>query len=482
MVDFRPILLVIGTLLFPLGLGMLFPALVDISLGHPDWQVFLFSSALTLFVAGGIYLATRGANEELNIKQGFLLTTLVWVVLPVFACLPFIFSNLKLDFTNAYFEAMSGLTTTGATVIVGLDAAPPGVLIWRGILQWLGGIGIIVMAIAVLPMLKVGGMQLFRMESSDASEKILPRMTQIAGAIAWLYVALTAICFMAYLFAGMPAFDAAAHAMTTIATGGFSTSDQSLAKFDTPLVEFFCLVFMIVGSLPFVLYLQAVRGRPSKLWRDSQVQFFLALVVVLILALAIWLTVNHEYSFFEALRYSSFNTVSILTGTGYAISPYDTWGTMALIFFFLIMFIGGCAGSTTCGIKIFRFQVLFAAVSAQLKKLSQPHAVYHPAFNRRPIPEQVIESVLGFIFLFAVSYIILVLALALTDLDYITVMSGIAATLANVGPGLGEIIGPAGTYEPLPDAAKWILSFAMVLGRLELLTVLVLFTPQFWRS
>jgi len=317
--------------------------------------------------------------------------------------LPLVFSELQLSYTDAYFEAMSGLTTTGSTILTGLDQAPPGILIWRAILQWLGGIGIIVMAIAVLPMLKIGGMQLFRTESSDASEKILPRMTQIAGAITFLYVALSLICFISYALAGMPVFDAVAHAMTTIATGGFSTSDQSLAKFDTPLVEFFCVLFMVIGSLPFVLYLQAVRGRPSKLWQDSQVRFFLFLVVTLILALAIWLTVIHEYTFFSALRYSSFNTVSILTGTGYAISPYDTWGTLALVFFFIIMFIGGCAGSTTCGIKVFRLQVLFATVSTQLKKLSQPHAVYRPTFNGRPIPDQVIESVLGFIFLFALS-------------------------------------------------------------------------------
>jgi len=481
-VNFRPILLVIGTLLVPLGLGMLVPALVDASLGHRDWQVFVASSALTLFIGVGLYLSYRGAREALTIKQGFLLTTLTWVVLPAFAALPFIFSELKMSFTDSYFEAMSGLSTTGSTVIVGLDDAPPGILMWRSILQWFGGIGIIVMAIAILPMLKIGGMQLFRMESSDASEKILPRITQVAGAITGLYVFLSILCFSAYVIAGMPPFDAVAHAMTTIATGGFSTSDLSLAKFDTPLVEFFCVLFMVIGSLPFVLYLQAIRGRPQKLWRDSQVRFFLVMVIGLVFILAVWLTQTQGYSFGSALRYSSFNTVSILTGTGYAISAYDSWGSVATVFFFIIMFIGGCAGSTTCGIKVFRFQILFAVLGNQIKKISRPHAVYQAKFNGNPINEKVVESVLVFLFLFAASYMALVILLSLTGLDYITVLSGVSSTLANVGPGLGDIIGPAGTFKPLPDSAKWLMSFAMLLGRLELLTVLVLITPQFWKS
>lgn len=482
MIDLRPILLVIGLLLVPLGLGMLAPALVDVSMAHHEWQVFVAASALTLFVGVGLYLSNRGASEELNIKQAFVLTVLVWAVLPGFASLPFIFTQLEMSFTDAYFEAMSGLTTTGSTVISGLDAAPPGILIWRAILQWLGGIGIIVMAIAVLPMLKIGGMQLFRMESSDASEKILPRITQISGAITVLYITLSIICFMALVFAGMTTFEATAHAMTTIATGGFSTSDQSLGHFDSALIDGIEVLFMIIGSLPFVLYLQVVRGRPMKLWQDDQVRFFLALVFLLVMFLALWLVFEKDYSFAQALRYSSFNTVSILTGTGYSTTAFDAWGSVALVFFFVIMFIGGCAGSTTCGIKVFRFQVLFAGVATQMKKLSQPHAVFKPKFNGRPIPETVTDSVMGFLFLFAVSFVVLAAALALTGVDFLTALSGAATSIANVGPGLGDVIGPSGTFGPLPDSAKWILVFGMLLGRLELLTVLVLFTPSFWRA
>lgn len=480
--DLRPILLVIGLLLIPLGLGMLVPALVDASLSHPEWQVFLTTSALTLFVGAGLFLSNRGASEELNVKQAFLLTVLVWLVLPGFASLPFVFSELDMRFTDAFFESMSGLTTTGSTVISGLDTAPPGILMWRALLQWLGGIGIIVMAIAVLPMLKIGGMQLFRMESSDTSDKILPRVTQISGAITALYFTLSIACFLALVFAGMTTFEAAAHAMTTISTGGFSTSDQSLAYFDSGLIDAIEVVFMIIGSLPFVLYLQVMRGRPLKLWQDDQVRFFLSLVFILILFLAVWLMLAKDFAFLQALRYASFNTVSILTGTGYSNAAFDSWGPVALVFFFIIMFIGGCAGSTTCGIKVFRFQVLFAGVATQMKKLSQPHAVYKPKFNGRPIPETVTDSVMGFLFLFAVTFVGLALALTLTGLDFLTALSGAATSIANVGPGLGDVIGPSGTFGSLPDSAKWILTLGMLLGRLELLTVFILFTPTFWRA
>ena len=482
MIDFRPILLVIGLLLIPLGLGMLVPALVDVSMGAGGWPVFVTGSALTLFVGGGLFLSNRGTGGELSIKQAFVLTVLVWVVLPLFAALPFIFTQLEMSFTDAYFEAMSGLTTTGSTVIVGLDNAPPGILIWRALLQWLGGIGIIVMAIAVLPMLKIGGMQLFRMESSDASEKILPRATQISGAITVLYISLSILCFLALVFAGMTTFEASAHAMTTIATGGFSTSDQSLGHFDSALIDAIEVLFMIIGSLPFVLYLQVIRGRPMKLWQDDQVRFFLGLVFVLVMFLSLWLVFDKDFSFAQALRYASFNTVSILTGTGYSTIAFDTWGSVALVFFFVIMFIGGCAGSTTCGIKVFRFQVLFAGAATQMRKLSQPHAVFKPRFNGRPIPDSVTDSVMGFLFLFAISFVGLATALALTGVDFLTALSGAATSIANVGPGLGDIIGPSGSFDPLPDSAKWILAFGMLLGRLELLTVLVLFTPSFWRA
>jgi trk/ktr system potassium uptake protein len=480
--DFRPISFVIGLLLAPLGLFMVIPALVDIGYNNADWPIFLLSGGLTTFAGVSLALANRGIGDDLSLKQAFLLTTLVWIILPAFAALPFFMSDLNLSYTDAYFEAMSGLTTTGSTVITGLDHASKGVLIWRALLQWLGGVGIIMMAIAVLPMLRIGGMQLFRMESSDSSEKIMPRATQISGAIASLYLVLSAICFAALVFAGLEPFDAAAHTMATIATGGFSTSDASLGNFDSAAVDAIVTLFMIIGSMPFVLYLQLLRGRPLAIWRDSQVRGFLGLILGLVMVIVAWLVFALDFSTGEAVRYASFNVVSILTGTGFATTDFTLWGSFAVAIFFLLTFVGGCAGSASCGLKIFRLQVLFEAIKTQVRRMNSPHAIITPSYNGAPLSAGVISSVMSFMFLYLLTFVILSLALALTGVDMITALSGAATTLSNVGPGLGDVIGPTGTFAPLSDSAKWLLAGGMLLGRLELFTVLVLFTPAFWRA
>ncbi len=481
MIDFRPILFVIGILLATLGGAMLVPALADAVQGNPDWRVFCAAAGFSVFVGGALYFAAGGGSGEISIRQAFILTTLVWTIMPAFAALPFAFSELELSYTDAYFEAMSGLTTTGSTVIVGLDFAPPGLLLWRALLQWLGGIGIIVMAVAILPLLRVGGMQLFRMESSDTSEKVLPRAASIAGATGTVYLLLTVICIAALWAAQMPLFDATAHAMTTIATGGFSTSDGSIGMFDNAAVDWIIVCFMLLGSLPFVLYLQVVRGRPLLLWRDSQVRWFFAISAVCVGAMTLWTTISTEQSVLAALRYCAFNVVSIVTGTGYSSTDYGRWGTFAVAGFFFFMFIGGCAGSTSCGVKIFRFQVLYETTRVQMGSLLRPHSVLVPHYNGRPIPDSAIDAVMSFFFLFALVFGVLAVALTAIGLDFITAISGAATALANVGPGLGDIIGPSGTFQPLPDAAKWVLSAGMLLGRLELFTVLVLFTRRFWQ-
>ena len=478
----RPVFLANGLLLLILGLSMLVPALLDVLVGHIDWQVFLAAAFFTSVAGGGLAVTSRGSEQALTLRNAFILTTSAWLVMPAFAALPFAFSELELSYTDAFFEAMSGLTTTGSTVITGLDTAPPGILIWRALLQWIGGIGIIVTAIAVLPTLGVGGMQLFRLESSDSSEKVLPRSAQIAGTIGVLYVSLTGLCALAYWLAGMTGFEAAAHAMTTIATGGFSTSDASIGYFASASIDYIGTVFMIIGSMPFLLYFQALRGRPILLWRDSQVRWFLITLAVLVGAMALWQTEANDVPAADAIRLSAFNVVSILTGTGYSTADYALWGHFAVTVFFFITFVGGCAGSTSCGIKIFRFQVLYAATRTQLDSLLRPHGVFVPYFNRRPIPEAVMDSVMSFFFLFALSFAVLALALNQLGLDPLTAISGAATAIANVGPGLGEIIGPAGTFKPLPDEAKWLLSAGMLLGRLELFTVLVMFTVSFWRD
>jgi trk system potassium uptake protein len=481
-IDFRPILFIVGILLTTLSIAMVIPAIVDATLGHRDWRVFLASAGLTLFVGISLILSNRSRGISLGIRQAFILTTLSWLALTAFAALPFGFAELNLSPADAFFEAMSGITTTGATVIIGLSDAPPGILIWRALLQWLGGIGIIVMAVAVLPMLQVGGMQLFRTESSDKSEKIAPRAAQIAGAIGTLYAATTAVCAICYAIAGMNGFDAVAHAMTTIATGGFSTHDASVGVFDSPAIEWIGVVFMIIGALPFVLCLQAVRGRPLLLMRDSQVRWFLIIVLAAISLVTLVLVVDVGMPVGRSLRLAAFNVVSILTGTGYVSAGFDTWGTFAFTIFFVLMFIGGCAGSTTCGIKIFRFQVLYATATAQLRRLLRPHGVFIPYYNRQPITEEVALSVMSFFFFYVLAFVVLAVCLGILGLDFVTAMSGAATAISNVGPGLGPIIGPDATFTYLPDAAKWLLSAGMLLGRLELFTVLILFMPAFWRN
>jgi trk system potassium uptake protein TrkH len=480
--NFRPILFILGILLTTLSIAMVLPALVDAAMGNLDWQVFLASAGLTLFIGVSLILTTRGGGMQIGIREAFILTTTSWLGLTVFAALPFVFAGLNLSFADAFFEAMSGITTTGSTVIIGLDSAPPGILLWRALLQWLGGIGIIVTAVAVLPMLQVGGMQIFRLESSDTSEKVLPRAAQTSTAIGSIYLFLTLVCALGYWIAGMPGFDAIAHAMTTIATGGFSTSDASIGIFDNAAVDIIAIVFMIVGSLPFVLYLQATRGRPGGLFHDSQVRWFLAIVLALIVIVSALLYLTQDLPIGQSVRLAAFNGVSILTGTGYANAAFDGWGTFALILFFIIMFIGGCAGSTTCGIKIFRFQVLYAVASMQIKRLLQPHGVFIPYYNRNPVTEDIALSVLGFVFFYILVFILLSLGLSLQGLDFLTSISGAATAISNVGPGLGPTIGPSGTFADLPDAAKWMLSAGMLLGRLELFTVLVILTPAFWRT
>ena len=482
MIDFRPILFIVGILLTTLAVAMTLPAMADLAVANPDWRVFASASAVTLFIGVALILSTRSATRRINLRQAFVLTALCWLVIPTFGALPFKFSALHMHYPDAFFEAMSGVTTTGSTVIVGLDRAPPGILLWRALLQWLGGIGIIAMAITVLPLLQVGGMQLFRMESSDKSEKAMPRTAQIAGWTGVIYLGLTILCAILYWVAGMSGFDAVAHAMTTIATGGYSTHDTSIGYFGNAWVDVIAIAFMLLGSLPFVLYLRALRGNPGSLWRDEQVKLFLAIVALSVAVMTFYLHLKNGVEAFTALRLASFNVVSIITGTGYATTDFGLWGGFAVAALFCMMFIGGCAGSTTCGLKVFRFQVLYAAASIQLRRLLQPNGVFIPYYNRKPISEQVLASVMAFFFLFILCWAALAMGLGFTGLDFLTATSGAAAAIANVGPGLGDMIGPAGNFAELPIGAKWMLSFGMLLGRLELFTILVLLMPSFWRA
>lgn len=480
--DFRPVVLVAGILITTLGLAMLLPAIVDLAAGNDDWIVFVASSLLTTLVGLSLFAATRGIPKGLSTRQALLMTVVSWVALVAFGALPFIWSGVVPTYTDAFFESMSGLTTTGATVIGDLDNRPPGILFWRGLLQWLGGLGIIVMAIAVLPMLQIGGMQLFKAEAFDTAEKILPRATQISSSITLVFIGFTGLCCILFLAAGMPIDDAVIHAMTTVATGGFSTKDLSIGYYDSAAIDWITIVFMILGSIPFILYVQMLQGRVRPIFLDSQVRVFLTLLITA--TLIAWLMAHNgqHHVGLDGLRFAAFNVVSITTGTGYATTDYGLWGPHAISFFFVIMFVGGCAGSTSCGIKIFRFQVLFEAIRQHISQVMYPHGIFRPKFNGRPIDYRVIASVMSFMFLYVVSFGVIAIALIVIGLDTTTALSGAGSAISNVGPGLGTIIGPAGNYAPLPDAAKWVLAAGMLLGRLELFTIMVLFLPRFWRT
>lgn len=482
MIDLRPVGYVIGLLVAALGVAMIVPMLVDIAEGREHWPVFAESGLITCFCGGLIALScANGVREGLSIQQTFLLTSGVWLVLPLFGALPFMFGETDARFVDAFFEAMSGLTTTGSTVLTGLDTLPRGLLIWRGILQWLGGIGIVVVAMAFLPELRVGGMQIFKSESFDTFGKILPRAGQIATQISVIYVWITLACAISYFALGMNVFDATVHSMTTVSTGGFANYDASFGQFSGP-IEYVAAFFMICAALPFVRYVQLVNGNFSALHRDSQVRGFLMTIVVLIIVLLVVLYHVFPRHWEVALRESIFNITSIITGTGYASADYMLWGPFAVAMFFFVGLIGGCAGSTTCSIKIFRYQLLFASIRAQLGRIRSPHGIFTPRYEGRPVGPDVLSSVMSFFMFFTVTLGLVSVALGMTGLDFTTAVSGAGAALGNIGPGLGDRIGPAGNFSTLNDTAKWILSFAMWIGRLELMAVFVIFTVQFWRA
>ena len=461
---------------------MLAPMIIDLRAGNDHWQVFAEGSILTTLCGGLMALASRnGVGDRLTIQQTFLLTTGVWVALPFFGAFPFVFGATEARFIDAFFEAMSGLTTTGATVFTGLDQLPDGLLLWRGLLQWYGGVGIIVVAMVFLPELRIGGMQIFRSEAFDTMGKVLPQAVEIAKQISIIYVGLTLACALAYRMVGMPTFEAFNHALTTVSTGGFSTTDLSFGAFKGA-PEYVAVVFMLLASLPFVRYVQLVAGTAKPLFRDSQIRVYLIIIFSVTLMMTLYRISSSGAPFEIVFREGLFNVTSIISGTGFASVDYQGWGPMPVAVFFFIGLIGGCAGSTSCSVKIFRYQLFFAAIKAQVRKIHSPHGVFTPRYGGRPVGEDVLSSVMSFFVLFIVSLGVLSVALGLTGLDFITSVSGAASALANIGPGLGPEIGPSGNFANLNDTAKWLLAIAMLIGRLELLVVYAIFTVNFWRD
>ncbi|MFQ5563261.1 MAG: TrkH family potassium uptake protein [Parvularculaceae bacterium] len=490
MPNLRPVLLVTGALVAVLGLLMLIPMTADLLARdphhRPDWGAFAAGAILSVFCGGGAAAASWGRIQSLSTRQAFLLTASSWFFLAAFAAIPFTMGRLGLNYIDAFFEAMSGITTTGSTVVSGLDDAPPGFLLWRSMLQWLGGVGVIIMAFAVLPALKVGGMQLFKIEAWDTSEKFIANAGQYSLGLTSIYVFFTMLCALLLWGFGMPAFDAVNHAMTTMSTGGYSTRDASIGAFlmeDGPPFDLIIATFMIVGSLPFGIFLIIVmRGAWRRFFADSQIRFFLTSIAILTIVISPLVIGYYESDAFTAFRIAVFNVVSILTGTGYSSADYDQWGTFAIAFFFSIMFIGGCAGSTSCGMKIFRFQVALAALRVYSRRLAHPNGVFVAHYNGRPLTNDVFVSVLSFFFVYFATFATLAVLLSGFGLDSLTAISSAGTAIANVGPGLGDIVGPAGNFASLPDGAKLVMAAGMLLGRLELFTVLVLFSPAFWRG
>lgn len=482
---FKPVAYFTGVVLLATSVMMIFPMLLDLYLESDDWKAFAFASVLTFVPGMALIYGNKGALKAgLTLRQAFLLTPLSWFAVALFSAAPFYLSDhvsVSGSLANSFFESVSGITTTGATVISGLDHAPPGMLLWRALLQWMGGIGIIGTAIAILPALGIGGMQLFRTESSDRSEKAMPRVRQIAKVLGLSYVGLTLLAILVYWAAGMQLFDAVAHGMTSIATGGYSTSDASFGAWEANGIQWFATLFMLSGTIPFVLYVRFVAGDRRAFW-DRQVRTLIVFLTLTIALMGGWLYLSGQYPLEAAYRHAAFNIVSVVTTTGYATTDYGLWGNAIIGVFFGLTFVGGCTGSTSGGIKIFRFEVLAIMLKAHFMRLLYPNGVFPRYYGDRKLDDDVVGSVVAFFAVFFLTYSALTIGLMGFGLDFLTSASGAATAVANVGPGLGPIIGPAGNFGSLEDGAKWLLSLGMLLGRLELFTVLILFVPRFWRG
>ena len=479
MSNYKTVFFTLGILQIILGLSMIAPILTQFLYNELD-SGFIGSGIVTVIFGVLFLLSNLDHDKKISLPQAFLLTALSWLSIAIFGSLPFIFSEINLNLTDAFFESMSGITTTGSTVIENLEYMPKSILLWRAILQWLGGIGIIIMAITLMPIMNVGGMQLFKISSSDSSEKVLPKSKEIAVRLIYIYSALTMTCALTYYGFGMNPFDSITHSMTTLATGGFSNYNESIGFFDSIAIEVSAMVFIILGSLPFISYIKFINGNRNIFFSDTQIKTFFKVIFISIIILSIYLIFNSPESY--SIRSIFFNVISILTGTGYVNAQFDNWGGFSLLIFLSLMFIGGCAGSTTCGVKIFRFQILYLFIANQLKKIIYPKGVFIIKYNQSSIDEKFISSIISFIFFYFVIFLILTALLSLTGLDFVTAISGAATSISNVGPGLGSEIGPNGNFSSLPDLSKWILSLGMILGRLELFAILVLFLPSFWRN
>lgn len=484
MIAFRAVFFLIGILLSISAVAMFIPLSVELIVYKTQgWRGFAISAFITGLVGTLLILSNQSRRKiKLGVREAFLLTVGSWVTTSFFAGLPFFWSSLPLNFLDSWFEAVSSLTTTGATALTQLDKAPRGILLWRSLLQWLGGTGIIVMAMTILPILRIGGMQVFRNEFSDHSEKILPRVSQIASAILSIYFVFTFTCAVLLHLAGMKWFDAICHAMTTVSTGGLSTKDLSIGAFHSLAMELILMIFMVIGGMTFILFIKLWRQNFKSVWQDSQLRTYLSFIGGASLLAALWLNFNQGFGFLDSFRHASFAVISVITSTGYSTEDYVLWGSFPLVLLFLLSIIGGCTGSTSGGVKVFRFQVLLTVALSHMRQLRRPHGIYVPSYHNQKVSETISTSVLTFITLYAFCLIMLTGGLSICGLDFMTSLSGASSSLGNLGPGITPLIGPQGSFSTLNGGAKCILMFGMILGRLELLAVLVLLMPSFWRD
>mgnify|MGYP001277715728 FL=1 len=480
MYNYKTVFYTLGTLQIVLGVFMLIPVIIQLIYSELD-PGFVSASIITIVFGVLFFLSNLDHDRSIDLPQAFILTALSWLSIAIFGSLPFIFSELNLSFTDAFFESMSGITTTGSTILTDIDNTPKGILLWRAILQWLGGIGIILMAITLMPIMNIGGMQLFKISSNDNAEKILPKSKEVSLRLIIIYSLLTFTCAVFYKLFGMNYFDSLTHSMTTIATGGFSNYNESIGYFNSALIEINAIIFIILGSIPFIAYIKYLNGDKKIFYKDAQINFFIKTIIISVLIIFIFLIFKNYDSDNFLFREVIFNVVSILTGTGYVTTNYSDWGGFPIIFFLVLMFIGGCAGSTACGLKIFRIHILYKFFLLQLKKYIYPRGVFVLKYGDNVLNEKFISSIISFVFLYIIIFFLITALLSVSGLDFITSISGAATAISNVGPGLGSMIGPNGNFSLLPDFSKWVLSIGMILGRLELFAIIVLFIPSFWR-
>jgi len=480
--NFQIILFTLGFLLLILGISLTAPFLMDSIDNHQNAAAFGWSAIGAIFFGGGLCISNRNFSTDISIKHAFIMTFASWLTIAFFCSIPFYVSNLNLSYTDALFESVSGITTTGATVLSGLEGISRGIHLWRAITQWIGGIGIIAFAMILLPFLQIGGMQLFKSESSDQSEKIMPKTKDVIMSIVQIYMVMTAVCALTYYLLGMTRYDALIHALTTVPTGGFSNHDASFGYFQSYALHMAATFFMFISGIPFILFVKMFYKKSFAFWRDAQVKTYTYIILGVTCVMTLYLWGRGELLLMESFKISIFNIVSITTGTGYATTDYTMFGPFVVGIFFFLTYLGACAGSTSGGLKIMRINIAFLALNQHLKTLIYPSGKFSITYQGKKLTDDVIHAVMGFLFLFVIFNAVITIALAMTGLDFITALTAAASAVANVGPGLGQIIGPAGNFSALTDLAKWILCFGMFLGRLEIMTILVLFIPSFWQD